>query len=144
MPKEPNNTTAKCFLCLLWLLLIFIIIFFIIITIISIYLVVSGVHERVGQGRVTEFAKYLRNFLGFFSKQDIDEYDYHYIWIFAKYPHNFLGFFSSKQDIHEYDYHYIRIFAKYLRNFLGFFANKILINIIIIMYENLPNIFATF
>ena len=47
--------------------------FFVIICIISIYLVVSGVHERVGQGRVTEFAKYLRNFLGFFSKQDIDE-----------------------------------------------------------------------
>ena len=50
---------------------------FVIISIISIYLVVSGVHERVGQGRVTEFAKYLRNFLGFFSKQDIDEC-YHY------------------------------------------------------------------
>ena len=46
---------------------------FVIISIISIYLVVSGVHERVGQGRVTEFAKYLRNFLGIFSKQDIDE-----------------------------------------------------------------------
>ena len=51
--------------------------FFVIICIIPIYLVVSGVHERVGQGRVTEFAKYLRNFLGIFSKQDIDEC-YHY------------------------------------------------------------------
>ena len=50
-----------------------IIVFFVIISIIPIYLVVSGVHERMGQGRVTEFAKYLRNFLGFFSKQDIDE-----------------------------------------------------------------------
>ena len=60
-------------------LLPLLLLFFVIISIISIYLVVSGVHERVGQGRVTEFAKYLRNFLGFFSKQEIDEYDYHYI-----------------------------------------------------------------
>ena len=58
-------------------LLPLLLLFLVIISIISIYLVVSGVHERVGQGRVTEFAKYLRNFLGFFSKQDIDEC-YHY------------------------------------------------------------------
>ena len=67
-----QKITSKCFT---WYVIIIapIIVIFVIISIISIYLVVSGVHERVGQGRVTEFAKYLRNFLGFFSKQDIDE-----------------------------------------------------------------------
>ena len=75
---------------------------FVIISIISIYLVVSGVHERVGQGRVTEFAKYLRNFLGIFSKQDIDEYYPFYMNVCQLSSQLSRIFF--KQDIDDYYY----------------------------------------